>query len=127
MAFTTNLSQVSIGAGPTPVQAVGSIEITNNRAALEITELGESSRKFTHGLQDATASLTLYYDQLSTGHTTIEALITNPASTLFTISLTTGQQYIFNAYVTSFAITAQAGELVQANVSLQVTGSVTIV
>jgi hypothetical protein len=124
MAITTNTSSITIAASN--IAAVGSFNITNNRAALEITELGESTRKFTHGIQDATASLTLFYDQGSTSHTTLEGLVASPVASAFVITLATGQTYSFSAYVTSFAIDATAGELIQATVQLQVTGSVTI-
>lgn len=125
MAITTNTSSITIAAST--IAAIGSFNITNNRAALEITELGESTRKFTHGIQDATASLTLFYDQASGSHTTLEGLIATPTASAFVITLATGQTYSFAAYVTSFAIDAQAGELIQATVQLQITGAVTIV
>lgn len=124
MAFTTNASSISINS--VTIAAIGSFTITNNRAALEITELGDPQRKFTHGIQDATASLSLFYDQASTAHTTLENLIATPAASGFVVTLASGQLYTFSAYVTSFDINAQAGELVQATVQLQVTGPVSI-
>lgn len=124
MAFSTKLTNISIAG--VNIAAVGSVEFTNERGILEVTELGHDFRTYTQGISNATASLTLYYDQTSTSHTTLENLIAAPSAQPFILTLNTGQTYAFSAFVSSFAITAQAGEVVQATVQLQVNGLVVI-
>ena len=124
MAFSTKLTTISIAG--VNIAAVGSVEFTNERGILEVTELGQDFRTYTQGISNATASLTLYYDQSSSSHTTLENLITTPSAPAFVLTLNTGQTYTFTAFVSSFAITAQAGEVVQATVQLQVNGLVVI-
>lgn len=124
MAFSTKLTTISIAG--VNIAAVGSVEFTNERGILEVTELGQDFRTYTQGISNATASLTLYYDQSSSSHTTLENLIATPSSPGFILTLNTGQTYTFTAFVSSFAITAQAGEVVQATVQLQVNSPVAI-
>jgi hypothetical protein len=128
MAFSTKLTGISVNIGgtTTAIAAVGSIEFTNERAALEVTELGQDFRSYIAGISNATASLTLYYDQASTAHTHLEGLIASPSAQTFILTLNTGMTYSFSGLVTSFAITAQAGEVVQATVQLQVNSVVVI-
>ena len=125
MAISAALSSITVGG--TTVQAVGSVTITLSRPAQDTTPIGTSDATFIAGMQTGTASLDIFYDQGSTGHTTIESAINGAsAAASWVFTLATGMTYTATAYVTSFSITAQAGQVVRASVELQFTGAVSI-
>lgn len=125
MAISSSLSSITWGG--TAIAAVGTVTINLDRPAQDITPIGATNSEFIAGLQNTTATLDIFYDQASTSHTALESNINAAnAAAAVVLTLATGMTYSGNAYVTSFAITAQAGSVVRASVGLQFTGAVTI-
>jgi len=125
MALNAALSSISYGGNT--VASVGSASISLNRPSLDITPIGSAVNTYIAGVQGATATLDIFYDQGATGHTALEGAINNAsAATAVVLTLDTGQTYSGSAFVTSFEITAQAGSVVRASVGLQFTGAITI-
>ena len=120
MALNSALSSFSFGG--TVVAEVGTASVALERAPLESTAIGAKTRSYVVGVGGATAQLEIFYDQGSAAHTTIETnLNTGGAGASCVLTLDTGQTYTGTAFVTSFEVTAQAGNLVRANVGLQFT------
>lgn len=125
MALNAALSSISYGG--TTIASVGSASISLNRPSLDITPIGSAVNTYIAGVQGATATLDIFYDQGATGHTVLESAINNAsAAVAVVLTLDTAQTYTGNAFVTSFEITAQAGSVVRASVGLQFTGAITI-
>ena len=125
MALNAALSSISYGG--TTIASVGSAGISLNRPSLDITPIGSAVNTYIAGVQGATATLDIFYDQAAAGHTALEGAINNAsAAAAVVLTLDTGQTYTGNAFVTSFEITAQAGSVVRASVGLQFTGAITI-
>ena len=125
MALSTKVSSLTWGG--VTVAACNSFSFSNNRETLDVTEIGTDRRSFIAGIQTATASAEVYYDQADTSTASLEAAITTGTSNTLVVTLTTGQTYAATAFVTRFEITGQAGDLVRASCDFQITGSVTIV
>ena len=125
MALNAALSSISYGG--TTIASVGSASISLNRPSLDITPIGSAVNTYIAGVQGATATLDIFYDQAAAGHTALETAINGAsAAAAVVLTLDTGQTYTGNAFVTSFEITAQAGSVVRASVGLQFTGAITI-
>ena len=125
MALNSALSSISFAG--TTVASVGSVSISLNRPSLDITPIGSAVNTFIAGVQGATATLDIFYDQGAAQHTALEGAINGAtAAAAVVLTLDTGQTYTGNAFVTSFEITAQAGSVVRASVGLQFTGAITI-
>ena len=125
MAISSSLSGITWGG--TAIGAVGTVTINLDRPALDITPIGAANSEFVAGLQNTTATLDIFYDQGTTAHTALETNInTGGATASVVLTLASGMTYTGDAYVTSFAITAQAGSVVRASVGLQYTGAITI-
>ena len=120
MAINSALSSFSFGG--TVVAEVGTASIAMNRPALESTSIGAKTQSFVVGVGGATANLEIFYDQSSAAHTALENNVNTGSTTAACVlTLATGQTYTGDAFVTSFEVTAQAGNLVRANVVLQFT------
>ena len=125
MALNAALSSISYGG--TTIASVGSAGISLNRPSLDITPIGSAVNTYIAGVQGATATLDIFYDQAAAGHTALENAINGAsAAAAVVLTLDTGQTYSGSAFVTSFEITAQAGSVVRASVGLQFTGAITI-
>lgn len=125
MALSTKLSKVSWSG--TDLASVGSFSFSNQREALDVTELGVDFRNFIAGIQSATASCEIFYDQNAVGHAVIEAAITSGSPQTLLITAATGMTYSAQAYLTRFEITGQAGDVIRASLDFQINGAVTIV
>jgi predicted secreted protein len=126
MALASTLSSISFGG--TTIGAVGTATVSLSRPALDVTGIGSTNSSFVTGLQSATATLDIFYDQADTTHAALETNINGngaPAATVLTMAA--GMTYTGNATVTSFEVTAQVGSAVRASVTLQFTGAITIV
>lgn len=124
MALSTSLSSVSFNA--TTIYGVGSFSFSNNREALDVSEIGSTPRTFIVGATSATASIEIFYDQAVTSHGTLEAFIASGVVASLVITSSTSMTYTANAILTSFEITGTAGDVIRASCSFQITGSVTI-
>lgn len=125
MAFNSSVSSISWGG--TTIAAVGSFSVSLNRPAMDITPIGAIFSSYVAGTQSVTGTLDIFYDQGSAAHTTLETAINSQGVAANVImTMTSGQTYTGDAFVTSFEITAQAGSVVRASVGLQFTGAITI-
>lgn len=124
MAINTNLASVSFGG--TTITGTGSFSFTNERSALETTEIGSSTRSYIPGVQGASAAIEIFYDQGASGHSTLEAYIGSGTTATLLVQASTGMTYTASAILTRFEITGQAGDIVRASCDFQCTGSVTI-
>lgn len=125
MAINSALSSISFGG--TTVEAVGTATISLNRSPLDTTPIGSTVSTFLAGVQSATATLDIFYDQGSAQHTVLESNINGAAAAAACVLTTSsGMTYSGSAYVTSFEITAAAASVVRASVGLQFTGAITI-
>jgi hypothetical protein len=123
MPITTNLSGLVVGG--VSVNAVGSYSWNENRTAIDCTEIGTADSSYIHGLRNCTMSFDVFY--LEASHTAFEGFIGNIQSTAttFVITHTTGDTLEGSGFVTGFSVTANAGDVIRATFSLQVSGSVT--
>lgn len=121
MALSSSLASISFGG--TTIAAVGTFTVSLSRNALEATSIGDNAQNFIAGIGGATATLDIFYDQASAGHTALENAINNGTTTASAVVITAAslQTYSGNAFVTGFEITAQAGSLTRASVTLQFT------
>lgn len=124
MALSTKLSSVSWAGSP--VASVGSFTFSNQREALDVSELGLDYRSFIAGIQSATASCEIFYDQAQGSHLVLEAAITNGSPQTLVVTSSTSQTYTAQAICTRFEITGQAGDVIRAAVDFQINGAVTI-
>jgi len=124
MAISGTLS--SISAGGTSIAAVGTATISLNTPAIDVTPIGSTSQSYIAGAIGATGSLDIFYDQSSTGHTTLEGYATNRTFNTWVLTITaTGPQTITgSAMITGFEVTAQAQGVARATISLQFDGTV---
>lgn len=123
MPITTNLAQINVGAVTVP--AVGSYSWTENRDAIDCTEIGNSDSKYIHGLRNCSLSFDVFY--LEADHAAFESFIATQQTTPqgFILTHTTGDTIEGNGYITSLNLTASAGDVVRASFTLQATGAVT--
>ena len=121
MALSSSLASVSFGG--TTIAAVGSFTVSLSRNALEATSIGDNAQNFIAGIGGATLTLDLFYDQSSAQHTALENFINGgtTAASAFVVTAATGQTYSGSGFVTAFEITAQAGSLTRATVTIQAT------
>ena len=124
MALSTKVSSLTWGG--LTVAACNSFSFSNNRETLDVTEIGTDRRSFIAGIQTATASAEVYYDQADTSTAALEAAIGTGSSATLVVTLSLGQSYTATAFLTRFEITGQAGDLVRASCDFQITGAVTI-
>jgi len=124
MAISGTLS--SISAGGTSIAAVGTATISLNTPAIDVTPIGSTSQSYIAGAIGATGSLDIFYDQGSTGHTTLEGYATGRTFNTWVLTITAaGPQTITgSAMITGFEVTAQAQGVARATISLQFDGTV---
>jgi hypothetical protein len=124
MPITTNLSSLTINSVLVP--AVGSYSWNETRDAIDCTEIGSSESLFIHGLRNCTLNFDVFY--LESAHAAFEAVIaTSQASTPtpFVLTLDTSDTIAGSGYMTNLNITANAGDVIRASFTLQVSGAVT--
>lgn len=124
MPLNTKLSSISWSG--TNIAHVGSFSFSNQRESLDVTELGVDYRSFIAGIQSATASAEIFYDQGVASHALIEAAITSGSPQTLVVTMSTGMTYTAQAILTRFEITGQAGDVIRASLDFQINGAVTI-
>ena len=124
MAISSTLSSFSFNS--TAIGAVGTATVSLSRPALDVTGIGVADSSFVTGLQSATATLDIFYDQTDATHYALETNINTAAAVACVLTMATGQTYTGDAFVTSFEVTAQVGSAVRASVTLQFTGGIII-
>lgn len=122
MPITTNLSGLNVGGLSVP--AVGSYSWTENRDAIDCTEIGDTNAKYIHGLRNCSLSFDVFYLELD--HAAFEAFLATQQTTAqtFVLTHTTGDTIEGNGFITSLNLTASAGDVIRASFTLQVTGAV---
>jgi hypothetical protein len=124
MALSTSLSSVTYSG--TTIYGTGSFSFSNQREAIDVSEIGTVPRTFIVGPTSATASIDIFYDQGVTSHGTLEAFIASGTIASLVIQSSTAMTYTANAILTGFEITGSAGDVIRAACSFQITGAVTI-
>jgi hypothetical protein len=124
MALSTSLSSVSYSG--TTIYGTGSFSFSNQREAIDVSEIGAVPRTFIAGPTSATASIDIFYDQAVASHVTLEAFIASGTIASLVITSSTSMTYTANAILTSFEITGTVGDVIRASCAFQITGSVTI-
>lgn len=123
MPITTNLSSLNVGALNVP--AVGSYSWSENRPAIDCSEIGTSDALFIHGMRNCTLSFDVFY--LEASHAAFETFIATaqPSATSFVLTHTTGDTLEGSGFITNFSANATAGDVIRASFSIQVSGAVT--
>jgi hypothetical protein len=92
----TSTSTISFGG--TPIGGLANITFALNRTPIDITELGNTFKKYLPGQSDGTATVEVFYDQAA--HTAIEAALNAAtASSAVVYTAHTGATFAFNAIV----------------------------
>ena len=123
MALSGTLA--SISAGGTTIAAVGTATISINTPAIDVTPIGSTVQSYIAGAYGATGSLDIFYDQTSTGHTTLDGYATARSFNTWVLTLASTQTITGSAMITAYEITAQAQGVTRASISLQFDGTVT--
>jgi len=124
MPITTNLSSLTVNSVLVP--AVGSYSWNETRDAIDCTEIGSSEALFIHGLRNCTLSFDVFYLEVS--HAAFEAVIAasqGSTPTPFVLTHATGDTIEGSGYITNLSITANAGDVIRASFTMQVSGAVT--
>lgn len=123
MPITTNLASLTVNSILVP--AVGSYSWNETRDAIDCTEIGSSEALFIHGLRNCSLNFDVFY--LEASHAAFESVIATgqSAPTPFVLTHTTGDTIEGSGYMTNVNITANAGDVIRASFTLQVSGAVT--
>lgn len=122
MAINSALSSFSFAG--TTIADCGTASVSMQRPSLELTSIGDGSQRFIAGIGGATANLEIFHDADSGGHSTLMTNLNTAAAAQTTvITLESGETMTGSAFVTGYEVTAQAGSLVRANVTLQFTSA----
>ena len=118
----------SISAGGTTIAAVGTATISLNTPAIDVTPIGSTVQSYIAGALGATGSLDIFYDQSSTGHSTLDGYATARSFNTWVLTLQASpvQTISGSAMITGYEITAQAQGVTRATVSLQFDSTITI-
>lgn len=123
--------------GGTQLAKVTNWSIESSVELLETTTLGENLRSFTPGIQSFSGTATLLYYKDAAGSVEASLLLqklyrtgTSGVTSSDQVELQlrfvdggSNRQIVFNAYITSAALSASVGEIVSAEISFQVNGA----
>ena len=110
------------------VTGLGTVTINTNQNMIDTTDVATGASTFITGNRNTTATIDMFYDQAVTGMVNIEsAANSGAASAVALITLASGMSYSGNAFVTSFSVTGSINETLRASITLQFTGTITIV
>ena len=110
------------------VTGLGTVTINTNQSMIDTTDVATGAATYITGSRNTTATIDMFYDQGSAGMALIEtAANTGAASAAVVITLASNMSYSGSAFVTSFAITGSINETLRASITLQFTGTITIV
>lgn len=115
-----------ITAGGTTITAVGTVTISINTPAIDVTPIGSTVQSYIAGALGATGTLDIFYDQTAGGHTTLDGYATARTFNTWVLTLATSQTITGSAMITGYEITAQAQGVTRASISLQYDGTITI-
>ena len=129
---------LEIGTGGTPTYTVIA-EIKSfsgpggSAAVIDVTDLGSSAKEKRMGLHDeGQLSFTMNYIPDNTQHALLRTNRAGRVLTPFRLSFsdtspisTTQEKWTFNAYVVGFSLSGAVDGVIEANVTLEITGSIT--
>lgn len=122
MAINSALSSFSFNG--TVVSDCGTATVSLQRPALELTSIGDAAQRFLAGVGGATASLEIFHDLDNAPHKAMVDQLNDASAALpVVITLETGETFTGNGFCTGYEVTAQAGSLVRANVTIQFTSA----
>jgi len=117
-----NAALTSLTWKGTAIPAVGSVSVSVNRPALDITPIGTPTQQYIAGVAGATATLDLFFDEGDAPHwTMLTDINTATAAGELVLTLENNTSITGTAFVTSYEVTAQAQSVVRATVNLQYT------
>jgi predicted secreted protein len=124
-AKATTGSTVSFGG--TPIEGLASMTMSMNRSPIDITELGNTFKKYIAGQSDATCTIEVFYDGAAAGHVAIESSIVAATTVAVIFTAHSGATYSFTAMVQDISISTPVNDVVKATFTLQCVSAVTIV
>jgi predicted secreted protein len=114
--------------GGASVTGLGTVTVNTNQSMIDTTDVVTGASTFITGNRSTTATIDMFYDQAVTAMAAIEtAANTGAASATALITLASGMSYSGSAFVTSFSVTGSINETLRASITLQFTGTITIV
>lgn len=123
MALSGTVASVAFGSTPTALPAVGTVTVSFNTPAIDVTPIGSTAQQYIAGAIGATGSLDIFYDQTNTAHGTLDGYVAARTFNNWVITLGNTQTITGSAVVTGYEITAQAQGVCRASISLQFDGA----
>ena len=123
MALSGTVASVAFGPTPTVLPAVGTVTVSFNTPAIEVTPIGATAQQYIAGAIGATGSLDIFYDQTNTAHADLDGYVAARTFNNWIITLGSTQTITGSAVVTAYEITAQAQGVTRASISLQFNGA----
>ena len=111
----------------TTIAGLASMTMSMNRSPIDITELGNTFKKYIAGQSDATCTIEVFYDGGDASHIKIEGSITAADTKAVIFTAHTGATYTFDALVQDINISTPVNDVVKATFTLQCVSAVTIV
>jgi hypothetical protein len=122
MAINSALSSFSFNSAV--VADCGTATVSLQRPALELTSIGDAAQRFLAGVGGATANLEIFHDLDNATHKAMaDHLNDATAAVPVVITLESGETFSGSGFCTGYEVTAQAGSLVRANVTIQFTSA----
>lgn len=121
MAINAALSSFTFGGNT--VADCGTASISIQRPSLELTSIGDSAQRFLAGVGGATANLEVFMDLSDAAQAALIANVNSGSVAAAAEIICDTVTVSGDAFCTGFEITAQAGNIVRANVSLQFTSA----
>lgn len=122
---------VKIGSTWTTVAEVGTATISVQRGAQEVTEWDNNDAKYLRGVSRTTVQFECYWDVSVSTHTKFESDVITAAETEIRFGLSypptpTVRIYEGKCVVTGYEITARNGDLIRANITVQMATGMTV-
>lgn len=122
---------VKIGSTWELIADVGTARISVERGAQEVTEWDNSDAQYLRGVSRTTVQFECYWDVSVTTHTKFEQDVITAAETEIRFGLTyppapTVRIYEGKCVVTRYEITARNGDLIRANITVQMATGMTV-
>ena len=104
-----------------------SLQLNQQRDAIEVTPLGDEWRSYVSGLKGATGSASLYYDNSDGGTKLLLGNLTNNAEHTVTFVFNRGgsEEWACKGFITSVGASTSVGDATTCEVSFQVSGAPT--
>jgi len=133
MARNASIAYVAVATGATwnVVAEVGSATLTLEGSPVDVTEWNDMDANVLPGVRRGRIDLDLYFDIASGQHTVLEAYAAAASTENYRFGLVfppapTTRLYQALGVITAFNISAQAGQIIRARVTIQFAGTITI-